>query len=347
MRRSPASTRAWAMLARAWTPLVVMARSTRGRRRRAGRRAARPAPGGGPAPWARRPVRRMPSKPKRSTKTRAMRAVSSKVRISSRASHSMPSSGMQYVHRKLQRSVTEMRRSRWTRPKLSTSCCEDVMGGPRYRGRPAASHSDRRLEAPARLGHDERCRAGAVGVARVVAGIAGPHGDQRAVGGADAGVVAERRAVGGRGEHGGRRRRGSARSCRVTMVGGASWISPSSRRRSISAGRTHSSSWISPPSMVTSPASPTGARHTKNQVAKRLGPLSATLGRRPVAEQHQPVGLDQQVGFLERLADRRPGARRDQLVAGGVGGRRRRPDRSGRRGTPTSRRRRAWSSCGA
>ena len=33
----------------------------------------------------------------------------------------MPSSGMQYVHRKLQRSVTEMRRSRCTRPNVSTS----------------------------------------------------------------------------------------------------------------------------------------------------------------------------------------------------------------------------------
>ena len=32
----------------------------------------------------------------------------------------MPSSGMQYVHRKLQRSVTEMRRSRTTRPNGST-----------------------------------------------------------------------------------------------------------------------------------------------------------------------------------------------------------------------------------
>ena len=36
--------------------------------------------------------------------------------VASAGSHAIPSSGMQYVHRKLQRSVTEMRRSRCTRP---------------------------------------------------------------------------------------------------------------------------------------------------------------------------------------------------------------------------------------
>ena len=50
-----------------------------------------------------------------------MRSISSKVRRSSRVSQSSPSAGMQYVQRKLQRSVTEMRRSRWTRPKPSIS----------------------------------------------------------------------------------------------------------------------------------------------------------------------------------------------------------------------------------
>src|SRR5256885_10311223 len=41
--------------------------------------------------------------------------------MSWRPSHLRPSAGMQYTQRKLQRSVTEMRRSSATRPKLSRS----------------------------------------------------------------------------------------------------------------------------------------------------------------------------------------------------------------------------------
>ena len=44
------------------------------------------------------------------------RAISSKVRISSRSSHGRPSAGMQYWQRKLQRSVTDTRRSPISRP---------------------------------------------------------------------------------------------------------------------------------------------------------------------------------------------------------------------------------------
>src|SRR5207253_3546996 len=54
------------------------------------------------------------------TNTRASRAISSNRRISSRGSHWSPSAGMQYVQRKLHRSVTEIRRSSATLPKEST-----------------------------------------------------------------------------------------------------------------------------------------------------------------------------------------------------------------------------------
>ena len=67
------------------------------------------------------PVRRMLSIPRRSTINLAMRSISSKVSRSSRGSQSSPSAGMQYVQRKLHRSVTEMRKSRCTRPKPSIS----------------------------------------------------------------------------------------------------------------------------------------------------------------------------------------------------------------------------------
>ncbi len=66
------------------------------------------------------PVRRRPSTSKRSTKMRERRSISSNVRTSLRGTHCIPSSGMQYVQRKLQRSVTEMRRSRIVRPNGST-----------------------------------------------------------------------------------------------------------------------------------------------------------------------------------------------------------------------------------
>ncbi len=62
------------------------------------------------------PVRRSPSTSKCSTKMRARRSISSNVSTSLRGSHCIPSSGMQYVQRKLHRSVTEIRRSRIVRP---------------------------------------------------------------------------------------------------------------------------------------------------------------------------------------------------------------------------------------
>ena len=55
------------------------------------------------------------------TKIPRSRVSSSKVSSSDRGSQASPSAGMQYVHRKLQRSVTEIRRSSATRPKVSIS----------------------------------------------------------------------------------------------------------------------------------------------------------------------------------------------------------------------------------
>ena len=52
---------------------------------------------------------------------RASRAISSKLRISSRRSHSRPSAGMQYVQRKLHLSVTETRTLSIRRPHESLS----------------------------------------------------------------------------------------------------------------------------------------------------------------------------------------------------------------------------------
>src|SRR5581483_907692 len=78
-----------------------------------------------------RPGRRVGSPPVRRisvtpwpTKIRASRSISSKVRSASRLSHCSPSSGMQYTQRKLQRSVSEIRRSPITRPKESVSRSE-------------------------------------------------------------------------------------------------------------------------------------------------------------------------------------------------------------------------------
>src|SRR6266511_1329567 len=62
-------------------------------------------------------IERTPSE----TKIRRSRVSSSKVRISSLGSHFSPSAGMQNTQRKLQRSVTEMRRSSATRPNVSRS----------------------------------------------------------------------------------------------------------------------------------------------------------------------------------------------------------------------------------
>ena len=55
------------------------------------------------------------------TKMPSSRVDSSNVRISLFGSQASPSAGMQYVQRKLQRSVTETRRSSAIRPNESTS----------------------------------------------------------------------------------------------------------------------------------------------------------------------------------------------------------------------------------
>jgi len=62
------------------------------------------------------PVSRIDVNPKRPTISRATRSISSKVSRSERGSQFIPSAGMQYVQRRLQRSVTEIRKSRCTRP---------------------------------------------------------------------------------------------------------------------------------------------------------------------------------------------------------------------------------------
>ena len=113
MRRRPASLRSWAWR-RNVEPFVVMATSVPSAASFATSSSRFARTMGSP------PVRRMLSTPNVFTMTRASCSISSKVKMSARSSHSRPSSGMQYVHRKLQRSVTLMRRSRWTRPNVST-----------------------------------------------------------------------------------------------------------------------------------------------------------------------------------------------------------------------------------
>ena len=66
------------------------------------------------------PVRRTSSIPIAASR-RTRRSISSKLRISERSSHGRPSAGMQYWQRKLQRSVTETRRSEMRRPWPSIS----------------------------------------------------------------------------------------------------------------------------------------------------------------------------------------------------------------------------------
>ncbi len=114
MRFNPASARGFACM-RNVAPFVVSAVSTpkRAKRSTSSGRCARTS--GSP------PVRRMPSNPKYLMQIRANRSISSKERISSLGSHCIPSAGMQYWHLKLQRSVTEIRRSRTVRPKGSTN----------------------------------------------------------------------------------------------------------------------------------------------------------------------------------------------------------------------------------
>jgi hypothetical protein len=62
----------------------------------------------------------------RPANTRTTRSISSTDSSSSLASHGSPSAGMQYVQRKLQRSVNETRRSVTTRPRASTSAVVDT-----------------------------------------------------------------------------------------------------------------------------------------------------------------------------------------------------------------------------
>ena len=144
IRRRPAAP-GRAASERSVAPLVVSARST-------GRRGAGAACSTRTGRWARTvgspPVRRMLSKPKRSTHTRATRSISSKVSSSVRGSHCMPSSGMQYVQRKLQRSVTEIRRSRWTRPNESTRVPDIAAQATGRSARSAARRAGRRRPAP-------------------------------------------------------------------------------------------------------------------------------------------------------------------------------------------------------
>src|SRR5262249_27103014 len=66
------------------------------------------------------PVIFSPRTPRR-TNSASSRVSSSNVSSSSLGSHWRPSAGMQYVHRKLHRSVTEIRRSSAIRPKVSRS----------------------------------------------------------------------------------------------------------------------------------------------------------------------------------------------------------------------------------
>ena len=52
-----------------------------------------------------------------------MRTISSLLSMVVAGARSIPSAGMQYVHRRLQRSVSEMRRYVWWRPNVSVSMC--------------------------------------------------------------------------------------------------------------------------------------------------------------------------------------------------------------------------------
>src|SRR6476661_6683324 len=73
------------------------------------------------------PVRRTSSTP-RPAKTRTSRSISSKLRISPRSSQGRPPAGMQYWQRKLQRSVTETRRSEIRLPWPSVSKARSCRG---------------------------------------------------------------------------------------------------------------------------------------------------------------------------------------------------------------------------
>src|SRR4051812_11573790 len=69
------------------------------------------------------------------------RSISSKVRTLARSSHGRPSAGMQYWQRKLQRSVTERRRSPMTRPCPSRKASRCITTEPILRAMPAPPRS--------------------------------------------------------------------------------------------------------------------------------------------------------------------------------------------------------------
>ena len=85
------------------------------------RRASRPARGKSRRTSGSPPVSRTSSIAHRRPSARTSRSISSKLRTSARSSQGSPSAGMQYWQRKLQRSVTETRRSEIRRPWPSTS----------------------------------------------------------------------------------------------------------------------------------------------------------------------------------------------------------------------------------
>jgi hypothetical protein len=100
-RRRPAAFSGAAILARCW-PLVVKARSgtpSAASIRTSSTMSARSR--GSP------PVSRTPVKPRCQSKARATWTISSKQRTSQRGASGHPSAGLQYRHRKEQRSVTE------------------------------------------------------------------------------------------------------------------------------------------------------------------------------------------------------------------------------------------------
>ena len=129
MRSSPACASAGATRAR---PIALVVRLTSGRGRSAVAAATMPtSPGrssGSP------PVKRTSRMPSCSTPMRTSRAISSSVRTSTLGSQSRPSGGMQYEQRRLQRSVSDTRRSVATRPCRSTSPPEPGATGTRTRG---------------------------------------------------------------------------------------------------------------------------------------------------------------------------------------------------------------------
>ena len=112
-RRRPAAA-SWSATGASSMPLVVRDRSSSPSAASLRTRSLRPARTRGSPP-----VSLMDRTPSRRA-TSATRTISSKESRSDRGRNVIPRSGMQYVHRRLHRSVTEIRRSSWIRPKEST-----------------------------------------------------------------------------------------------------------------------------------------------------------------------------------------------------------------------------------